>query len=73
MRKRSRACIRLRAALDESIGVRAYMAPTSSHMYEQASILRLKLLRWHPDNWAELLVLALGGTGRRVRGRAAAT
>ena len=55
--------IQLRAALDESSNVRAKMAPQSSHLYEEAKVMRLKARRWHPDNLAELAVLMLRADG----------
>ena len=48
-----------RAALNDNQGVRAYMEPASSDIYKQGRVLREKMRRWDPANWAQLSMIAM--------------
>jgi hypothetical protein len=58
-RKAEKSLEEARAALNDNQGVRAYMEPASSDIYKQGRVLRDKMRRWDPANWAQLSMIAM--------------
>ena len=62
LRLKERLLLLANAALSEKEDAVSLLQRGTSYYYEEAHVLRQKLRRWDPRNWAELVMTALAGS-----------